>query len=129
MDNTTMEALLYAALSGKGGGGGGGGVPAYLVNQVNQNTSAIRGIDSDLQQIGVDMDALEDAIAHAFDNLTPAQKAELKGEAGDYNDLENIPTIEARQVIGNKSAADLNLASRTYVDTQLGNVEALLLTI
>lgn len=47
----------------------------------------------------------------------------------DYNALLNKPQIEARILQGNKSAEELNLASLTYVDTKLGNVEVLLQTI
>lgn len=117
-----------------------------------QILAAIAEIQDDLQSVGSDMDTLEGKIDHAFDNLTDSQKAELKGEKGDkgdtgaqgpqgekgekgdsgdgdYDQLKNKPTIEARVVEGNKKAEDLNLASKTYVDVQLGNVEALLQTI
>lgn len=147
MDNSTIEALLFAALSNKGDSGSGSGVPTSLINRVNQNTadiatlngtgdgsiskkvadaiallvanapddldtleeiadyiasdktgaanmlsqisantSAIHGIDSKLDQFEADMDELELAIKNAFDNLTPEQKASLKGDKGDKGD-------------------------------------------
>lgn len=60
--------------------------------------------------------------------------ASLKGEKGtdgttNYNDLENKAVIEGVTIQGSKSAEDYNLASKTYVDTNIGNIEALLSTI
>lgn len=51
------------------------------------------------------------------------------GGTSDYNDLENKPKIEGVTVQGSQTAEDLRLASKTYVDTNIGNIEVLLSTI
>lgn len=54
----------------------------------------------------------------------------VKGDgSNDYETLDNKPIIEGVTVTGSKSADDYNLASKTYVDTNVGNIEVLLQTI
>ena len=48
----------------------------------------------------------------------------------DFNSItKNVPTIEGKEVKGVKTAEDLNLVNKAYVETQIGNIEILLSTI
>lgn len=51
------------------------------------------------------------------------------GGTTNYTALTNKPLIEGVTVVGSKSADDYNLASKAYVDANIGNIEVLLSTI
>ena len=65
-------------------------------------------------------------------NVTYGDKAfsiATGGGSKNYEDLSGLPTIEGHVVKGDKGAVDYNLASITYVDTTVGNIETLLNTL
>lgn len=51
------------------------------------------------------------------------------GGVGTYKELPDKPKIEGVTLEGDKSAEELKIASKQYVDLQVGNIEALLATI
>lgn len=105
---TRVEKYLAAILeNGGSGGGSGGGTTNY--NQL-LNKPKINGVE-------------------LSGNKTSADLGIGGGGTEDYEALNNQPLIEGVKVIGSKNAEDYNLASKTYVDTNIGNIEVLLGTI
>jgi len=48
------------------------------------------------------------------------------GGTFNYNDLSNKPSINDVTLSGNKSSEDLGLASKTYVDNLVGDIDTIL---
>lgn len=57
-----------------------------ILATLSQHGTDITAIQTDLEQVALDMDAMERRVDDAFDNLTAEQKAELKGDKGDKGD-------------------------------------------
>ena len=51
------------------------------------------------------------------------------GGTSDYSQLTNKPSINGVTLSGNKTSEDLGLASKTYVDNLVGNINTVLATL